>query len=851
MFQFITRTGKLTETMPRLYVSCHPEDFEQHFRLICSDIFAVQENCAIFYSDDPAGDYDEDELFTLLGAMRLVIVPVTQKLISGNSRAMDVEIPFAIKKNIPILPIMVEENKSRELVEAFNKTEVFHGLQYLNRYSKDPTAMRYQDKLVLFLKSVILSEENIQRVLNEFSSKIFISYRKKDRKYALDLMRRIKQTDICRDTAIWYDEYLVPGESYNKNIMEALDNCNLFILSVSPAFEEPGNYVAKHEYPEALRKNKPYIAADMNHFDKGSRDNLESMYPGINEHMVDPEDIKNLENILKRRLTEEAGISENKLLNDEKEHTYYIALAYKNGISTLTDPERATVIFHISAEHGFHRAYLELIRMFRLGDGVPKDPDTALDYCKKAESVLKPIAGSAFETDNCLASVYEEKGHIYTGQMRKEDALQAYRAAFELRKEMQKKYEKASLRDYCESMLAVVSQMFSDGLFEEAEKIAVAFVDENKIITDYFERDPEGNPDDLGMLYVRSRIYSLLSAIYIQLKKHNEVIKYAEYRVSVCERIESITGSFEDYESLADAYVAIADFLKNTDPASANMFMEKYEEMRERLFEYRKNGSRSISDAIDTMSLADNTLLRAFDGDDYAFAKAEALYNEVLNICEGLSDGEDRYNALLLSANVYKRFGSLEKASGGSARKAADHFQTALAICRKAGKEFRNDPRLMLTESALLDEIGTIYFAAGDLTSATQYYTDAIEIDMRSARLNNSPEARHNLAKSYMRSADINKARGHQGISDVNNRSALKVLEPLVKETEDYRIIEDLAAAYFRLALSEKLASEQRTGYCQKAIETYEILEKMTNYAEEYVKAKASAKELLAAILQE
>ena len=55
--------------------------------------------------------------------MRLVIVPVTQKLISGNSRAMDVEIPFAIKKNIPILPIMVEENKSRELVEAFRGDE--------------------------------------------------------------------------------------------------------------------------------------------------------------------------------------------------------------------------------------------------------------------------------------------------------------------------------------------------------------------------------------------------------------------------------------------------------------------------------------------------------------------------------------------------------------------------------------------------------------------------------------------------------------------------------------------------------------------------------------------------------
>ena len=850
MFQFITRTGKLTETMPRLYVCCHPDDFEMHFRTICSDIFAVQENSAIFYSDDTAGDYDEEELFTLLGAMRLVIVPVTQKLISGNNRAMDVEIPFALKKNIPILPIMVEENKSRELVEAFNKTEVFHGLQYLNRYSKDPTAMRYQDKLAMFLRSVILSEENIQRVLNEFSSKIFISYRKKDRKYALDLMRRIRQTDVCRDTAIWYDEYLVPGESYNKNIMEALDSCNLFILSVSPAFEEPGNYVAKHEYPEALKKNKPLIAADMNHFDKDSLDNLESLYPGINERMVDPEDIEKLGKILKKRLTEDAGISENKLLNDEKEHTYYIALAYKNGISTLTDPERAAVIFRISAEHGFHRAYLELIRMFRLGDGVPKDPDTALEYCKKAEQVLCPIEGCAFETDNCLASVYEERGHIFAGLMRKEETLSAYLAAFELRKKMQGMYEKASLRDYCESMLAVVSMMFSDGLFEKAENMAIAFADENKVSSDGFEISAEGNSDNLEMLYVSSRFCSLMSAIYIQLKKHNEAVKYAEYRVSVCEKIESITGSFDDYESLADAYIAIADLLKNTDPASANLFMEKYEEMRERLIEYRKKGSRTISDAIDTMSLADNTLLRAFDGDGSALVKAVNLYNEVLDICRNLSVGEDRYNVLLLTANVYKRFASLEKASGGSVKKVMEHFQTALTICRNAEKEFRNDSRLMLTESSLLDEIGSIYFAAGDLTSATQYYTDAIEIDMRLTRMNKGPEARHNLAKSYMRCADINKERGHQGLSDVNNRSALKILDQLVEETEDYRIIEDLAAACFRLGLSEKLTSEQRISYCQKAIWTYDKLEKMTNYAEEYVKAKASVKDLLEAILK-
>lgn len=48
MIKFLTRTGTLTAAMPRLYVSCHPGDFEMHFRTICSDIFAAQENCAVF-----------------------------------------------------------------------------------------------------------------------------------------------------------------------------------------------------------------------------------------------------------------------------------------------------------------------------------------------------------------------------------------------------------------------------------------------------------------------------------------------------------------------------------------------------------------------------------------------------------------------------------------------------------------------------------------------------------------------------------------------------------------------------------------------------------------------------------
>ena len=124
MLQFLTRTGTLTRVMPRLYVSYHPGDFERHFRTICSDIFAVQENCAVFYEENPTGTYDENELFALLSEMRLIVVPVTRKLLGESSRALDVELPYARGHNIPILPILAEADESGELIDAFNKTSV-------------------------------------------------------------------------------------------------------------------------------------------------------------------------------------------------------------------------------------------------------------------------------------------------------------------------------------------------------------------------------------------------------------------------------------------------------------------------------------------------------------------------------------------------------------------------------------------------------------------------------------------------------------------------------------------------------------------------------------------------------
>ena len=169
-----------------------------------------------------------------------------------------------------------------------------------------------------------------------------------------------------------------------------------------------------------------------------------------------------------------------------------------------------------------------------------------------------------------------------------------------------------------------------------------------------------------------------------------------------------------------------------------------------------------------------------------------------------------------------------------------EYFQKALAVCKEAEKEYRNDLQIMRVTSGLLDRIGSVYLEIGDLSNATEYFTDALETDMRSVRIAKDPQSKHNLAKSYMRFADVNKARGHQPVADVNNRSALKILEPLVEETDDYRILEDLALACFRLGMSDRFNKEQKLDYYSKARTAYQDLLALTNNATEYVDAYES-----------
>ncbi|MBQ3045108.1 MAG: TIR domain-containing protein [Clostridia bacterium] len=360
--KFKTRGMMSPQGMPRVYFSCHPKDFERYFEKISDDILKKQ-NCAIFYLDSTAS-YSEEELFHDLGQMQLFVMPVTSNLLFDPNRAIDSEFAFAMEKHIPVLPIMQENG----LEEHFNKK--CGDLQFLDPNSGDLTAISYDEKLEKYLSSVLVGDELAAKVRAAFDAYVFLSYRKKDRKYAQELMRLIHKNDFCRDIAIWYDEFLTPGENFNDSIEDALNKSGLFVMAVTPNLVNEPNYIMSTEYPMAKEKNKPILPAELVETD---RKLLEECYKDIpvctdahNESALSDSLLKAVQAMAKRE-------------NDSSpEHNFFIGLAYLSGIDVEVDHERAVSLITSAAEAGLPEAMKKLVTMYRNGEGVKRDYEKAI-----------------------------------------------------------------------------------------------------------------------------------------------------------------------------------------------------------------------------------------------------------------------------------------------------------------------------------------------------------------------------------------------------------------------------------------------------------------------------------------
>ncbi|MCR4672274.1 MAG: tetratricopeptide repeat protein [Lachnospiraceae bacterium] len=356
-FEYKTIGNADPKGKPRIYFVCYPDDFAKYFEEYSAKLFKIQD-CAVWYDSSFGEDWDEDDLKLQLSRMQLFVVPVTADLLTKPNRAMYFDIPLAFELHIPVLPLMMETG----LDAAYSKR--FGNLQYLDPNADDPTKLSFDDVLSKYIHSVIISDELAEKVRDAFDAYIFLSYRKKDRAAAQKLMEMIHRNPACRDIAIWYDEFLIPGEDFNLSISEMLKKSSIFALTVTPNLVNESNYVRDIEYPAALADNKPVFAVEMVQTDRRA---LFDSYSGLTECVNIYDEIRFqeiLDGLLKRLAIPQP--------DDTPEHKYLIALAYLDGIDLEKDPWRAEKLLEEAAEAGLPEAAGQLSMMFENGKGVER-----------------------------------------------------------------------------------------------------------------------------------------------------------------------------------------------------------------------------------------------------------------------------------------------------------------------------------------------------------------------------------------------------------------------------------------------------------------------------------------------
>lgn len=532
---------------PRIYFTCHPDDFSKYFDKICDDIFKTHDP-AIYYTPDMTAKFDEESKETDLGRSNLFVIPVTYNLLTEKSRTMEHDFPYAIENHIPILPIMMEHH----LEMLYYDCNKFSELQYLNSLSTDQTEISYNDKLKKFLNTVLIGDELAKKVRSAFSAHIFLSYRKKDRIYANELMKLIHRIPECRDIAIWFDEFLSPGESFTENIEKILRDSELFTLLVTPnLLDEPGgkpNFVMAKEYPLALSANKEILPAEMEYTNKSELTKKFRNLPTCINPKTETE-------ALKSRLTEALNLIDH-TNNNSPEHNFLIGLAYLEGIDVEVNKSLGISMITKAAEENLPEAMQKLRDMYGEGIGVNFNGDKALSWAEKLyEYCEKEYGNEHSETlialENFASLCKKFKTHT--------KALDFYKKIYSLKNRIfgtKHPETLTALENYALSCTEAGDNSTATALFLELVELYTDTIEENPVnairaynefldaaykacgsydMTNYFERTYEFCRNRLGEEHPETlRALNNLSYIYRKNSQNKKADKLAQRAYNLC-----------------------------------------------------------------------------------------------------------------------------------------------------------------------------------------------------------------------------------------------------------------------------------------------------------------------------
>lgn len=348
--KYKTRGNTSPYNKSKVFFASHPEDFKDCFDKI-TDLILQKQNCAIWYSEDQ--DKYSDEALNELCQMQLIIIPVTVQFLETYNTAKEVIFSYAEEKHIPILPIAMEIGIENAFNAICGNRQCIGNLDYNYHNSKA------NQKLTEFLTTVLVGDELADKIRQSFDGYIFLSYRKIDHAKAKKLMRTIHSDPALKGVAIWYDEYLVPGEKFTESIQELIQKSDVFMMVITPNITEKNNYVIEVEYPLAQKLGKPIIPIQMQFT------NQETLYQRFTNlpSLTTLDDVENWHDIFSGLLGDN-----DKENVDYMKHLFYLGMAYLKGIDVEIDYEKAKTLLEESAIQGYIEAAFKLANMYEKGE---------------------------------------------------------------------------------------------------------------------------------------------------------------------------------------------------------------------------------------------------------------------------------------------------------------------------------------------------------------------------------------------------------------------------------------------------------------------------------------------------
>ena len=727
--QFRTRGMSDPKGKPKVYFSCHPKDFEEAFSLISEDLLN-HANCAVWYDMDlvgtsdiqtnnmdtaPAGGSDgfaETELEDILKEMQLIVFGVTSKFIHESHRAKDVELPIALRNHVPVLPIMLENGLGYEFSNNCAK------IQVVPKYGTDPTAIPYEEVLQTFLDSVLVGDELAEQVRSAFDAYVFLSYRKKDRKHAQRLMRLIHENKQFRDIAIWYDEFLVPGEGFNEAIRQAFEKSSLFAMAVTPHLEEDKNYVMRVEYPMAReRRNESddfeIVPVEMYEPEdgedgedwridqarlKGKKEFKYQEISGLQDEHRPVEMNRSFLDALTRIAKKE---------NDgSARHRFFIGLAYLNGIDVEINQERALELITSAAEdpHPCMEATAKLADMYMNGEGVERDAEKAVTWQEKLAAQYKAAYDENHDPD-------EHKGYgtAYFKALRKLSDM--YRDFGNMRSAVDTAQQALTFSEELEQEVGIREQ----------------------------RRD-------------KALILNRLGSLYRDMGEQDKARDCFSRACRQYERQVYEIGTKRARRDLSIGFERLGDICrKKGELSEADSYYNRAKEIREQLIEEEKAADHRLSAGIRRDYSAILTKLGNVRKSGKQYDKAEGYYTEALLIDRVLAEeikspqAWDDYGVSLVKAgDIGKAEGKMEDAEA--------NYEKAVGIFRKNTE--KTGSRMFRDHLAGgCEKLASAKKKLGKTQEAEALYKESVEIRQELYEKEKTVSAAHALATAYYNAA--------------------------------------------------------------------------------------------------